>query len=1192
MKHRVQVLVFFLSCSSPALAEAQPSPAYMHQTLAPRSGPAGPTMFTVMPSAETGVVTENHYSDPQMWAGRYHEFEVGAIGTGVAIGDYDGDGRPDIFVVNKTENCRLFRNLGNWKFEDVTEKAGVGDLGEAAKIWKQGVTFADVNNDGLLDIYVCRFAAPNLLYINQGDGTFREEAKARGLAINDASVMAAFCDYDRDGWLDVFVQTNILDAAHHPGGQRSYLLHNNRDGTFTDVTDRAGITGEAQGHSAMWWDYDNDGWPDLYVSSDFSPPDKLYHNNRDGTFTDVTDRVVPHTPFSSMGSDVADVDNDGRLDLFVADMAATNHQKDQRTMANMRAQAGDPPEGSHIAPQYPRNALFLNTGTGYCQEAAILCGLGATDWSWAPRFEDLDNDGRVDLFVTNGMHREAHNADLMSRMMLAQSEEEKIRIERSAPVFKEAHLAYRNLGNYNFAEVGAQWGLNQRGVAFGVAFGDLDGDGDLDLIYSNFEGGVTLLRNDSQMGHRLTVALHGTNSNRFGIGATVRIQTAKGIQVRQLILARGVLSSSEPIVHFGLGEETRIQQLDVIWPNGTFQTFKDLASDERLTITEPIAATVSPIQEQKSLPLFSEVSGRVNLSILSRESKVDETSQQKLLPMRQNRRGPSLAVGDLNNDGIEDIVLGGTALDPLRLILSEDKNGFSKNPISVGGLNSTLNEGPVLVLNTDGGAKSDILVTMAGNTLPAGIKDYQPKLYKRDSQGAWKTAEGVLPNLAISAGVLATADFNRDGQLDLFVGGRVSPGEYPRAPQSALLINHEGRFEDVTETMVPELRRVGMVTSALWSDVDGDGWVDLILTLEWGQVKCFRNNHGETFSDWTEKLGFTAAGTGLWTSIATADFNSDGRPDYVIGNIGLNTLYQADSNHPLLLFDGDFKGDGSSQLIEGYYEGDKLYPRRSRRDLGAVLPAVLKRFPRNDFYARATLEELLGADKLAKAEKYSASELRSGVLLSQPDGTYRFEPLPRIAQIAPIQGLVAGDFDGDGHPDIYAVQNSYSPIPSVGRFDGGLSQLLLGDGRGHFSPIPPAQSGLIVPGDAKALVAVDLNDDGWVDFVVSRNSGTTLAFLNAGAVGRKPLCVRLRGPAGNPTAIGARITMELEDGTKQMAEVLAGSGYGSQSSAASWFGYRVENPPRIIRVRWPDGKMTQEAIPPNVTKITVPFNRR
>ena len=356
-------------------------PGLSESPLAARSGPKGKTMFATLSPADTGIITENNYADPRenrtgykdprMGQGHYDEFAVGAVGTGVAIGDYDGDGRPDIFVVSKTESCRLFRNLGNWKFEDVTAKAGVEDKGEAAAIWKQGATFVDVNNDGLLDIYVCRFNAPNLLYINQGDGTFKEEAAARGLAVVDASVMAAFCDYDRDGWLDVYVQTNLLDGVNHPNGQRDYLFHNNRDGTFTDVTDRAGIKGETQGHSVTWWDYDGDGWPDIYVANDFGTPDTLYHNNRDGTFTNVIDQVVPHMPYSSMGSDLGDLNNDGLIDLLATEMAATTHQKDQRTMAPTRGQVLDPPDNSTAAPQYFHNALYLNTGTGHCLEAAF-----------------------------------------------------------------------------------------------------------------------------------------------------------------------------------------------------------------------------------------------------------------------------------------------------------------------------------------------------------------------------------------------------------------------------------------------------------------------------------------------------------------------------------------------------------------------------------------------------------------------------------------------------------------------------------------------------------------------------------------------------------------------------------------------------------------------------------------------------
>ncbi len=1174
-----------------ATAGAEVPGQLAEKPLAPRSGPRGATLFTELSPEATGIITENRYDDPAMWAEHYAEFSVGAIGTGVAIGDYDGDGRPDIFVVSKTESCRLFRNLGNWKFEDVTEKAGVGDHGDAVGIWKQGATFVDVNNDGLLDLYVCRFNAPNLLYMNRGDGTFREEAAARGLAVNDASVMAAFCDYDRDGWLDVFVQTNYPESVGQQRAQRNYLFHNNRDGTFTDVTERAGISGKAQGHSAIWWDYDGDGWPDLYVANDFTPADQLYRNNRDGTFTDTINTVVPHMPFSSMGSDLGDVNNDGLIDLFVADMAATSHQKDQRTMANARLRIKDPGEGSAAVPFYMRNMLYLGTGTGRVLEAGFLAGLSATDWTWSVRLEDLDNDGRLDLHVTNGMYREPHNADLMDRIAAAETSADKIRIDRASPTLAEQHLAFRNLGDLRFEDVSAAWGLNQKGVSFGAAFGDLDGDGDLDLVYANYKKGVTILRNDSDTGHRVIFALQGIRSNRFGVGATVRIETASGIQVRQLVLARGVVSSSEPMLHFGLGEDTRIKRVTVSWPSGEIQTFTDLPADRKFTITEPAEpATTSVAASTPTAAQFAEVGDAMNLSLSSREPPLSGDVQGSLLSMRQNRHGPALAVGEINGDGQDDIVLGGTTRDPLRWLVATPDRTFSRGDVGSLAEVGTLDDGPVLLFDANGDGANDLLVTKAGAALPSGAKDYQPQLWLNDGSGraggAFHAAPAdALPPLPISVGAAAVADFDHDRRLDLFLGGRVSPGFYPRAPKSALLANRGGRFEDVTDAVAPGLREVGMVTSALWSDVDGDGWLDLLLTLEWGQVKYFHNEQGKSFSDWTEKSGFASAGTGWWSSIATADFNGDGRPDYVVGNLGLNTQYHADATHPALLFSGDFNGDGSRTLVEAYYEGNQLYPWRTRKDLGAAIPSILKRYPRNDLYAKATLEEILGADKLAAAERFAATEFRSGVLLSQASGAYRFEPLPRIAQIAPMQGVVAGDFDGDAHADIYAVQNSYAPIPSVGRFDGGLSQLLRGDGHGHFAAATLRESGLVVPGDAKALAVLDLDQDGWPDFVVSRNNSTTLAFRNGGVVGRHCLGVRLRGPKGNPTAVGARVTLELSDGSRQTGEVAAGSGYSSQSSSTCFFGWPEGNPPRTVHVRWPTGQETDHDVPPGAVTL-------
>jgi hypothetical protein len=1152
------------------------------QPLAPHPFPQGKTMFTLLPPEATGVRTENKFNDPRMRGELYQEFETSSIGTGVAIGDYDGDGRPDIFVVTKTEGCRLFRNLGNYQFEDVTAKAGVG---AEPGVWNSGATFVDINNSGRLDIYVCRTNAPNLLYVNQGDGTFKEEAHAYGLDVVDSSVMAAFCDYDRDGALDLYLATNILNSQTHPNGQRGYLFHNNRNGTFTNVTETAGITGETQSHSATWWDYDNDGWPDLYVANDYGAPDRLYHNNRDGTFTDVLSQVAPRTSFSSMGADLGDVNNTGLIDFIVADMAATTHQKDQHSLADARGRTEE--DLAAPTPKTHWNALLLNTGTGRLMEGAHLEGVAATDWTWSVLLEDLDNDGRLDLFVTNGFPRDP-GVDVIRRSMAAESPAERIRIMYDSPMQAERHLGLRNLGDCQFEDESAAWGLDQKGVSFGAAVGDLSGDGNLDIVYSNYHAGVTILRNDCATGHCVNLDLRGTVSNRYGVGATVRVESGAGVLTQQLVLARGYMSSSEPMLHFGFGAETLIRRLVVTWPSGRVQEFKNLAVDRRYTITEPAGALAIPPAPAAPQPLFQEVGRAEGFALASHQEPVDETYLQRLIPVRLNPRGPALAVGDIFGTGAADVVVGGTSLDPLRVLRGTAGAPYQAADGASVVAPSPVDDGPLLLFDAAGTGAADLLVTKGGNSLEAGSPEYQARLFLNDGHGGFHAAPAdALPALPISAGAVVAADFDHSGRLGLFIGGRVLPGQYPVAPPSALLANRGGRFEDVTDALAPGLRTVGLVTSALWTDVDGDGWADLLVATEWGPVRYFHNRQGKGFEDWTEKAGFAAGGTGWWTSIAAADFNGDGRIDYVVGNEGLNSPYHADAAHPALLYAGDFKGGGSSQLIEAYYEGDKIYPWRSRQNLGAVFPFLLKKYPTAEAFGHATVEDAFGAAKVAQATKYAATELRSGVFLSQPDGTYRFEALPRIAQISVLQGMVAGDFEGTGHADVYAVQNSYAPIASVGRQDGGLSQLLRGDGHGHFTAVPVAESGLLVPGNAKALVAVDLDNNGWAGFLVTRNNGVTAAFRTGGRPGHHPLRIALKGAPGNPTAVGARITVELADGTAETAEVYAGSGYYSQSSASCFFGYRDGNAPRRILVRWPAGQQTEHAYPAGATTLTL-----
>jgi hypothetical protein len=568
---------------------------------------------------------------------------------------------------------------------------------------------------------------------------------------------------------------------------------------------------------------------------------------------------------------------------------------------------------------------------------------------------------------------------------------------------------------------------------------------------------------------------------------------------------------------------------------------------------------------------FTEVGAAWGLACAVEETY--EAAGQPLLPLRFDRTGPALAVGDISGDGRADVIVGGTRTSPAALRVRGER-------FVAGALPATpLDDGPCLVFDADGDGRNDLLRTRAGDTRTANATDYQPQLYRGGAGGTFESVAGALPALPLSAGAVCAADFDRDGRLDVFLGARVAPGRYPISPRSMLWANRGGRFEDVTDTVAPALREVGLVTSALWSDVDADGWPDLLVALEWGGVKCFHNDAGRRFEDWSERAGFASAGTGWWTSLASADFNGDGQPDYVAGNAGLNTPYRASPEQPALLYVGRFGGSGPVQLLEARHEGSVAYPWRSRNELGAVvIPSLQRRFPRNDEFAAAGVAAVAGPDKLAAARAFAATELASGVFLSQPGGRYRFATLPRLAQVAPLQGIVAGDFDGDGCADIYAVQNSFAPAPVTGRFDGGISQLLRGDGRGGFTPVSPQASGLVVRGDAKALVTFDLDEDGWADFLLTRNGAPAQAWRNGGAAGRHGFQVTLRGAPGNAEAVGARVTVELASGRRQAAEVQAGGGYASQSSSGIFFGYPENDPPRRCQVRWPDGETTEHAI--------------
>ena len=1163
------------------------------------------TLFEPLGPEQTGIDFVHEWIAPEEYLG------LMILGPwksgGVCIADYDGDGRSDVYLARPQGGNRLYHNVGDFRFEDVTDQAGLAD-----DAWGTGVTFADVDGDGDLDLYACGFDCPNRLYINQGDGTFKEIAKQAGLDFAGSSMMMAFADYDQDGDLDAYLVTNrlavteqfdinyvvrrgrkavpeklleVVDLLYLSNGkykqikaaQYDHLYRNNGDGTFTDVSEQAGIRGNYFGLSATWWDANDDGFADLYVTNDFYGPDHLYRNNGDGTFTDIAREALPHTPWYSMGADFADLNNDGRFDLMGSDMSSTTHYKSKVSMGDMAATAWFM---TYAEPrQYMRNAVYVNTGTDRFMEVAQMAGIASTDWTWAVKFADMDNDGWVDLFITNGMDRHWNDADLINRLKGAGEPgnsltSEARRIMDEAPQLREKNIAYRNKGDFRFENTGSAWGLDREGISHGAAFGDLDGDGDLDLVVINYREPVSVYRNTSTDSHRVKIRLRGTRSNRHGVGATARLENAAGVQVRYLTLARGFTSANEPLVHFGLGAEAVIDRLTIEWPSGHVQTFDDLAADRFYTITEPEGEPVetSPSEADAAMTMFARSERFTWPYNEHQELEFDDFKRQPLLPNKLSQLGPGMAWGDVDGDGRDDLYVGAAAGQAPAIHLSTPEGAFRSSTPAVFNADRACEDMAPLFFDADGDGDLDLYVVSGGVECEPGDEVLRDRLYLGDGSGNFTKATDALPDLRDSGSVVVASDFDRDGDLDLFVGGRVIPGEYPLAPRSRILQNNGGQFTDVTESVAPSLATTGLVTGAIWSDADDDGWLDLLVTHEWGPVKLFHNDRGRLV-DQTDGAGL-AERLGWWNSIAGRDLDGDGDVDYVVTNFGLNTRYHATAEHPVRLFYGDLDGSGVRHLIEADYEGDTLYPVRGKSCSTNAMPSLAEKFTTFNAFALASLDEIYTDDRLKKAEEFQINTLESGVLLNDGTGRFTFAALPRLAQASPGFGVVLTEVDGDGHADIYVAQNFFSPQAKTGRMDGGLSLLLKGAGDGTFAPVWPHESGLVVPGDAKGLTAADLNADGWVDFIIGINDGELITYEHRGSTVERVLTVRLSGRSGNQAAIGSRVTLERSDGHRQTAEVHAGSGYLSQSPATLTFGLGATHTASTLTIRWPDGTTT------------------
>ncbi len=1167
---------------------------------------AAGTMFHRLTADQTGVDFVHRWAFPD---DAYDvETQPTNFSGAACIADYDGDGRPDIFLTRPVGGNRLYRNLGNWRFEDVTKHAGLAPIE-----WSMCASFGDVDNDGDPDLYVCVYDRPNRLYINQGDGTFVERAAEAGLDFVGSSVMMLFADYDVDGDLDGYLLTNqnnkpfpAIDVetigfvpeqhaelvqmgvaadgtpAMARVGQYDRLYRNNGDGTFTEVSKDAGIAGADSGLSATWWDYNDDGLPDLYVANDYFEPDHLYRNNGDGTFEDVILQAVPHTPWFSMGSDAGDINNDGMLDFLASDMSSTSHYRKKVTMGDMSAgwflDTAEPR-------QYMRNALYVNTGTGRFMEGAYLAGLADSDWTWSTRFADFDNDGRLDLFISNGMSRDWTNADLDLEVeaMGGKLSPEGRQFWLSQQKLTEENLAFRNLGDFRFENVGAEWGLDQNLASFGATTGDLDGDGDLDLVVNNFEEQVHIYRNDSPDGHRVVIRLHGEASNRHGVGATLRVENGDDIQVRYITLAGGFSAANEPAAHFGLGDRKTIERLSVRWPSGHRQVFENLPADRLYTIREPQGRAPKRTKTLPAPTLFA--AGNTLDRAVHREREYNDYDRQFLLPYKLSQLGPGMSWGDVDGDGDEDLYLGAAAGQVRQLQINQGDGQFRPTPLWASE-DEHSEDMASLFFDADADGDLDLFVVSGGVECDEGDTLLRDRLYLNDGKGRFsKSTESLPEDLRDSGGVAAAADFDRDGDLDLFVGGRSIPGRYPLTPQSRLLRNDGGVFTDVTDQVAVGLRETGLVTSAVWSDADDDGWIDLLVTHEWGPVKLFANRQGQLV-DRTDSAGL-AARLGWWNSIAAGDLDADGDIDYVVTNLGLNTKYQATQDKPLQLYAGDFEGDGKLHLIEAKFEEGSLVPLRGRSCSSNAMPFVARKFPTYHKFAIAPLQEIYTEECLAEAHTFTANTLESGVLLNDGAGNFEFQPLPRLAQISPGYGVVLTEVDGDGDLDLYMVQNFFGPQRETGRMDGGVSLLMLGNGDGTFEPVWPKRSGLLVPGDATALTCADLNGDGWTDFVVAINDGPVHAFVNRGDDKARMITVRLQGRHGNTLGAGARVRLQTSHGRNVVAEVYAGGGYLSQSTADLTFALAANESVKHVEVRWPDGRITNADRPVDERVITL-----